>query len=78
MSILDENPNKIFNNIKELLLIGAKDRKHAFHTPVFSNNNKDNLVNSRVVVLRKFDEKALKLNFHTDMHSFAFKGSQSE
>jgi pyridoxamine 5'-phosphate oxidase len=69
MSILDENPNKIFNNIKELLLIGAKDRKHAFHTPVFSNNNKDNLVNSRVVVLRKFDEKALKLNFHTDMRS---------
>ena len=34
--------NKIFNNIKNLLSIGAKDRNHSFHTPVFSNNNDNN------------------------------------
>ena len=76
MSFFEENPNKIFDNIKELLTIGAKDRNHAFHTPVFSNSNQDNLVDSRVVVLRKFDEKLLKLNFHTDMRSPKIKNLQ--
>ena len=69
MSLFEENPNEIFNNIKKLLSIGSKDRSHAFHTPVFSNHNKHNLVDSRIVVLRKFNESTLKLNFHTDMRS---------
>jgi pyridoxamine 5'-phosphate oxidase len=69
MSIIDENPQLIFNNIKELLKLGAINRKHSFHTPVFSNINKNNNVSSRIVVLRKFNEKKLKLNFHTDARS---------
>ena len=69
MLSFEENPNIIFDNIKKLLGIGVKNRSHAFHTPVFSNTNHDNLVDSRVVVLRKFDESSLKLNFHTDMRS---------
>ena len=69
MSLFDQNPKAIFNNIKELLTIGAKDRNHAFHTPIFSNNNSINSVNSRVVVLRKFNQETLRLNFHTDYRS---------
>ena len=69
MSLIYENPKAIFNNIKELLTIGVKDRNHCFHTPIFSNNNQNNLVDSRIVVLRKFNENNLKLNFHTDFRS---------
>ena len=65
MSIFDQNPNTIFNNINELLSIGAKDRKHSFHTPVFSTSSN----NSRVVVLRKFNQIKLSLIFHTDLRS---------
>ena len=69
MSLVDENPNVIFDNIKELLSIGAKDRSHSFHTPVFSNSSDNNSSNSRVVVLRKFNKDNLTLNFHTDYRS---------
>ena len=69
MSIVHENPNEIFNNIKNLLIIGVKDRKHSFHTPVFSNNNGNNSVNSRVVVLRHFDDETMSLWFNTDYRS---------
>ena len=69
MSLIEENPKVIFDNIKELLTIGVTDRKHAFHTPVFSNQNKDNSTDSRIVVLRKFNFDTLKLNFHTDLRS---------
>ena len=69
MSSFDKNPKAIFNNIKELLIIGAKDRKHSFHTPVFSNISYDNLNSSRIVVLRRFNEDSLTLNFHTDYRS---------
>ena len=69
MSLFEENPKVILDNIKELLRIGAKDRHHTFHTPVFSNRKYEDLVSSRVVVLRKFDADSLMLNFHTDMRS---------
>ena len=69
MSLIYENPKAIFNNIKELLTIGVKDRNHGFHMPIFSNNSQNNSVDSRVVVLRKFDADTLKLNFHTDFRS---------
>ena len=69
MSMNDENPQLIYNNIKELLTVGVKNRKHSFHTPVFSNIDEHNSVNSRVVVLRKFNVEDLKLNFHTDNRS---------
>ena len=68
MSLFNENPNEIYNNIKELLKSGAKDRKHNFHTPIFSNNNK-NITNSRVVVLRKFNSDKMALIFNTDYRS---------
>ena len=32
-----ENAAEIFEDIKKNLTRGVKDRKHAFHTPVFSN-----------------------------------------
>jgi pyridoxamine 5'-phosphate oxidase len=69
MSLFEENPKAIFDNIKNLLSIGAKDRHHAFHTPIFSNKDKKDLVNSRIIVLRKFNTDSLKLNFHTDFRS---------
>jgi len=65
----DENPKVIFENIKKLLSIGAKDRNNSFHTPIFSNNTSKNLIKSRIVVLRKFNEENLVLNFHTDYRS---------
>ncbi len=69
MSLFNENPKLILENINELLIIGALDRKHAFHTPIFSNLDQKNTVKSRIVVLRKFDPNSLKLNFHTDIRS---------
>ena len=69
MDQFDKNPKAILDNIKQLLTIGAKDRNHAFHTPVFSNNSDNKSVNSRVVVLRKFNEEKLTLNFNTDYRS---------
>jgi 3-hydroxyisobutyrate dehydrogenase len=69
MSLIDENPNTIYENIKELLIIGAKDRKHSFHTPIFSNSGTNNRSNSRIIVLRKFDHAKLSLIFNTDYRS---------
>ena len=64
-----ENTKEIFEDIKRNLSRGVKDRKHTFHTPVFCNVNKDGVIGSRVVVLRKFDPLKMVLNFHTDFRS---------
>ena len=64
-----ENIDKIFDDIKKNLNKGVVDRKHNFHTPIFSNVNKDGGIESRVVVLRKFDPLDMVLNFHTDYRS---------
>jgi len=64
-----ENTNEIFEDIKRNLARGVKDRKHSFHTPVFCNVNDDSVIESRIVVLRKFDPLKLILNFHTDYRS---------
>jgi len=64
-----ENTLEIFENLKKNLTRGVKDRKHAFHTPVFSNVNSEGEIDSRVVVLRKFDPSSMTLNFHTDFRS---------
>ena len=64
-----ENSNEIFEDIKKNLARGVKDRKHAFHTPTFCNISKNDDIESRVVVLRKFDPKNMILNFHTDFRS---------
>ena len=64
-----ENTHEIFEEIKTNLTRGVKDRKHAFHNPVFCNIDQDGGVDSRVVVLRKFDPINMILNFHTDYRS---------
>ena len=55
MSEIHQNPETILAEIKDLLSLGVKDRKHAFHTPVFSNISNLNLPSSKTVVLRNFD-----------------------
>ena len=70
MSMLSkENTSEIFEDVKRNLTRGVKDRKHTFHTPVFSNIDKENSIESRVVVLRQFDSLNMVLNFHTDFRS---------
>ena len=69
MSKLYENSESIFKNIIDLLSKAVKNRRHPYHTPVFSNTTTKNLVESRVIVLRKFDEINFLLNFHTDFRS---------
>ena len=64
-----ENTEEIYENIKRNLTRGVKDRKHNFHTPVFCNVNNEGNIESRVVVLRKFDPLKMILNFHTDFRS---------
>ena len=39
MSLFNENPKSIFIYLKELLTLALNDRRHTFHTPVFSNNS---------------------------------------
>ena len=70
MSMLSkENSSEIYEDIKGNLTRGVKDRKHSFHTPVFSNIDNEDGITSRVVVLRKFDSSNMVLNFHTDFRS---------
>ena len=64
-----ENTQEIFEDIKTNLTRGVKDRKHTFHNPVFCNVDKEGGIDSRVVVLRKFDPIKMVLNFHTDYRS---------
>ena len=64
-----ENTEEIFADIKRNLTRGVQDRRHNFHTPVFCNINSDGIIESRVVVLRKFDPLKIVLNFHTDFRS---------
>ncbi len=64
-----ENTQEILEDIKRNLSQGVQDRHHSFHTPVFSNTNDQNTIESRVVVLRQFDAKNMVLNFHTDFRS---------
>ena len=73
MTEIHQNPETILAEIKDLLSLGVKDRKHAFHTPVFSNISNLNLPSSKTVVLRNFDEKKFKLYFHTDFRSKKIK-----
>tara|TARA_B100001094_G_C18114875_1_gene763354 strand:+ start:25 stop:627 length:603 start_codon:yes stop_codon:yes gene_type:complete len=64
-----ENSNEIFEDIIRNLTRGVKDRKHSFHTPVFSNIDSEDNIESRIVVLRQFDSVNMVLNFHTDFRS---------
>ena len=73
-----ENTDEIYKDIKRNLARGVKDRKHNFHTPVFCNLNNDGEIESRVVVLRKFDPLKMLLNFHTDFRSPKANNLQSK
>ena len=69
MDQIIEDPDKIFDNIKNQLLQGVKNRHHGFHIPIFSNTNNKKEINSRIVVLRKFDLTKMKIYFHSDIRS---------
>ena len=69
MDQIIEDLDKIFDNITNQLLQGVKNRLHGFHTPVFSNTNNREKINSRIVVLRKFDLTKMKIYFHSDIRS---------
>lgn len=68
---------KIFETIKNDLGKGVDDRKHGYHTPIFSNYDKKEKVKSRIVVLRFFNQKLMKLDFHTDIRSKKIKEIES-
>ena len=74
MDQLIEKPDDIYANIVYNLKKGVKDRRHGFHTPVFSNINEKGLLNSRVVVLRQFDSNKMKINFNSDARSNKING----
>lgn len=69
MEKLDKNFESLFKEIVQLLTIAVKDRNHPYHTPTFSNKTNESFVDSRIVVLRKFEPNELILNFHTDIRS---------
>ena len=51
MSKLYENSESIFKNIIDLLSKAVKNRRHPYHTPVFSNTTTKNLVESGITFL---------------------------
>jgi pyridoxamine 5'-phosphate oxidase len=51
------------------LVRGGADRKSAFHTPVIASVDAHGLPRQRVMVLRKCDEAAMTMRFHTDLRS---------
>ena len=71
-----KKPESILTEVKILLKSAVKDRHHPYHTPVFSNISNDNKSNSRVIVLRNFDEKEFIMNFHSDFRSPKIKDLQ--
>ena len=72
----EQKPESILADIKKLLLKAVNDRKSPYHNPVFSNISKNNIVESRTVVLRNFNEENNILNFHTDLRSPKIKDIQ--
>lgn len=51
------------------LVRGGADRKSAFHTPVIASVAADGEPRQRVMVLRKCDQAARTMRFHTDVRS---------
>lgn len=52
-----------------MLVRGAADRRHAFHTPTVATIGRDGAPRVRTVVLRGADPAARTLRFHTDARS---------
>mgnify|MGYP004057561975 CR=1 FL=1 len=61
MPQINKSPERILSNIIGHLNRGTKDRSHGFHTPVFSNISANNIIDSRIVVLRKFDSQKINI-----------------
>ena len=76
MSLFNENPQLIFDNIKELLNLAVKDRHHSFHIPVFICGSNEN-ISGRIVVLRGVNENDRKIWFHSDIRSNKIKSLKS-
>jgi pyridoxine/pyridoxamine 5'-phosphate oxidase len=55
-----------------LLVRGAVDRRHAFHTPTVATVGLDGTPRIRTVVLRAVDARARTFRFHTDRRSCKF------
>jgi pyridoxamine 5'-phosphate oxidase len=61
--------NEVLADIWMRLVRGGADRKSAFHTPVVSSVDHTGSPQQRVMVLRKCDESARTMRFHTDLRS---------
>jgi len=55
-----------------LLVVGAADRRSAFHTPTVATNGGDGAPAIRTIVLRAADQATRTLRFHTDRRSAKF------
>lgn len=64
-----ETPNDIRSQIWRELSRGARDRHHAWRTPVIATARKDGSVNARTVVLRNVDKSEGQLQIFTDARS---------
>jgi general stress protein 26 len=64
-----ETPNEIRSQIWQELSRAARDRHHAWRTPVIATARKDGSVNARTVVLRNVDKNEGLLQIFTDARS---------
>ena len=60
---------EILSRIWKSLTLGAKDRRHAFHNPVFGTLGIDGRPKLRTVILRRYLNDERKLVFHTDIRA---------
>tara|TARA_Y100000590_G_C15500760_1_gene931533 strand:+ start:84 stop:686 length:603 start_codon:yes stop_codon:yes gene_type:complete len=73
MSQSNENPQEILASIKSNLSEGVINRNHGFHTPIFSNIDLNQIISSKVVVLRNYNSNKNFFSFHTDYRSKKIK-----
>lgn len=64
-----DNLDDVLADIWMRLVRGGADRKSAFHTPVVGSIGVDGHPRQRIMVLRKCDEAAMTMRFHTDLRS---------
>lgn len=69
MKITLETPNEIRNQIWKELSRAARDKHHAWRTPVLATVREDGSVNARTVVLRNVDKNEALLQIFTDVRS---------
>ena len=62
---MKNNLENVRRDVIQRLAQAAKDRKSSMHTPVLATSDAD----TRILVLRAFDEESWTLRFHTDARS---------